>query len=342
VFVDEVEIQVRAGDGGRGCVSFRREKYVPRGGPDGGDGGRGGDVILEADEGLGTLLDFRYRTRYAARRGEHGRGSDQHGASAPALVLRVPVGTVARARDGGVLLGDLTAHGQRLVVARGGRGGRGNARFASSTHRAPRRADPGEAGEERHLRLELKLLADVGVVGFPNAGKSSLVTRLSAARPRIADYPFTTLVPTLGLVRLDAERSFVIADVPGLIPGAARGRGLGLRFLRHLERTRVLVHLLDLDPATGREPVQDWHAIQAELRAYSPALAARPQILAPNKIDLPGVGPRLARVRALGRRHGLPVVAVAARTGQGLDELRTALGAALAAGPPGAPAEEVS
>jgi GTP-binding protein len=329
VFVDEVEIHVRAGDGGRGCVSFRREKFVPRGGPNGGDGGRGGSVSLEADEGLGTLLDFRYKRHYAARRGGHGEGSNRHGANGGDLILRVPMGTTVRDRDTGLLLGDLTSHGERLDVARGGRGGRGNARFATSTNRAPRRADPGEAGEERGLRLELRLLADVGVVGFPNAGKSTLVARLSAARPKIADYPFTTLVPTLGLVRLDEERSFVIADVPGLIPGAAEGKGLGLRFLRHLERTRLLVHLLDLDPATGRDPVEDWRTIQAELKAYSPELAARPQLVAANKIDLEGATPRLKRVVAMGRRRGLPVIPLAARTGQGLAELRAAIGAAL-------------
>ena len=334
MFVDEVEIQVKAGDGGRGCVSFRREKYVPRGGPNGGDGGRGGSVIIEADENLGTLLDFRYRRHYTAPRGGHGEGSDRHGASGEDRVLRVPVGTTVRDRETGLVLGDLTHHGERLDVARGGRGGRGNARFATSTHQAPRRADPGEPGEEHALRLELRLLADVGVVGFPNAGKSTLVSRLSAARPKIADYPFTTLVPALGLVRLDEERSFVIADVPGLIPGAAEGKGLGLRFLRHLERTRFLVHLLDLDPATGRDPVDDWRTIQAELETYSPELAARPQLIAANKTDLEGAAPRLARVVAFGRRRKLPVIPIAARTGQGLDALRVALGAALSGARP--------
>ena len=334
MFVDEVEIQVKAGDGGSGCVSFRREKFVPRGGPNGGDGGRGGSVIIEADENLGTLLDFRYRRHYTASRGGHGEGSDRHGASGEDRVLRVPVGTTVRDRETGLVLGDLTHHGQRLDIARGGRGGRGNARFATSTHQAPRRADPGEAGEARALRLELRLLADVGVVGFPNAGKSTLVSRLSAARPKIADYPFTTLVPALGLVRLDEERSFVIADVPGLIPGAAEGKGLGLRFLRHLERTRFLVHLLDLDPTTGRDPVDDWRTIQAELETYSPELAARPQLIAANKTDLDGVAPRLARVVAFGRRRKLPVIPIAARTGQGLDALRVALGAALSGASP--------
>jgi GTP-binding protein len=286
-------------------------------------------VIFEADEGLGTLLDFRYQRHYAAPRGGHGEGSDRHGANGADLVLRVPVGTTVRDRDSGFPLGDLTRHGERLEVARGGRGGRGNARFATSTRRAPRHAEPGEAGEERLLRLELRLLADVGVVGFPNAGKSTLVARLSAARPKIADYPFTTLVPTLGLVRLDEERSVVMADVPGLIPGAATGKGLGLRFLRHLERTRLLVHLLDLDPATGRDPVDDWRTIQRELEAYSPELAGRPQLIAANKIDLEGAAPRLARVKAFARRRRLPVIALAARPGRGLAELRGAIATAL-------------
>jgi GTP-binding protein len=331
MFVDEVKILVKAGDGGRGCVSFRREKYVPRGGPDGGDGGRGGSVILEGDEGLTTLLDFRYRRQYRAERGGHGKGADKHGANAPDLVLRVPLGTVIRERDTDLLLGEVTAHGQRLVVAAGGRGGRGNAAFATSTRRAPRIAEPGGPGEERWLGLELKLLADVGVVGFPNAGKSTLVSRLSAARPKVADYPFTTLVPTLGLVRLDEERSFVIADIPGLIPGAAEGKGLGLRFLRHVERTRVLIHLLDLDPATGRDPVEDWQQIQRELAEYSPDLAARPQVLAANKVDLAETEPRLRRVRELARRERLPVVALSARTGAGLEDLRSAVAGVLPA-----------
>ncbi|HSE95073.1 MAG TPA: GTPase ObgE [Methylomirabilota bacterium] len=338
MFVDEVEVYVQAGDGGRGCVSFRREKYVPRGGPDGGDGGRGGSISLEADEGLTTLLDFRYRRQYLARQGGHGQGSDKHGANAPDLCLRVPVGTVVRERDTGLVLGDLTQHGQQLPVAVGGLGGRGNARFATSTNRAPRRADAGRPGEARWLRLELKLLADVGVVGFPNAGKSTLVARLSAARPKIAAYPFTTLVPTLGIVRLDDERSFVIADVPGLIPGAAAGRGLGLRFLRHLERTRALIHLLDLDPATGRDPADDWAVIQRELAEYSPELAARPQVVVANKTDLDGTTSRRLRVEALARRQHLPVVAIAARTGAGLAELRHALAVLLASAPaPGGP-----
>jgi len=329
MFVDEVEVFVKAGDGGRGCVSFRREKFVPRGGPDGGDGGAGGSVLLEADPNLGTLLDFHFKRHYRARRGEHGRGSDQHGASAPDLLLRVPPGTVVLDRDSGQPLGDLTRPGQRLVVARGGRGGRGNARFATSTRRAPRIAEPGGTGEARRLRLELKLLADVGLVGFPNAGKSTLVSRLSAARPRIAPYPFTTLAPHLGLVRIDERQSFVLADLPGLVPGAHQGKGLGLRFLRHVERTRVLVHLLDLDPATGRDPVEDYRALLGELRAYSPLLAERAQLVAANKVDLPGALPRLRRVERFCARAGLDCYPISALTGEGLPALAGALAALL-------------
>ncbi|MGH7319806.1 MAG: Obg family GTPase CgtA, partial [Candidatus Rokuibacteriota bacterium] len=256
-------------------------------------------------------------------------------ANAPDLILRVPIGTIVRERDTGLALGELTRHGQRLPVAVGGRGGRGNAAFATATRRAPRIAEPGGVGEERWLALELRLLADVGVVGFPNAGKSTLVSRLSAARPKIADYPFTTLVPTLGLARLDDEQSFVIADIPGLIPGASEGKGLGLRFLRHVERTRVLIHLIDLDPATGRDPAKDWRLIQAELAAYSPELAARPQVIAANKMDLGGVAPRLARMRMVARRRGLPVIPLSARTGAGLAELRAAVAALLGRSPAG-------
>jgi len=325
MFVDEVEVHVKAGDGGRGCVSFRREKFVPRGGPDGGAGGNGGSVVLEADPGLTTLLDFHFKRHYRARRGEHGRGSDQHGASASNLLLRVPLGTVVRDRDSGELLGDLTTAGERLVVARGGRGGRGNAAFATSTRRAPRIAEPGGEGEARWLRLELKLLADVGLVGFPNAGKSTLVSKLSAAKPKIAAYPFTTLAPHLGLVRVDERQSFVLADLPGLVPGAHQGKGLGLRFLRHIERTRVLVHLLDLDPATGRDPVEDYQALLGELRAYSPILAERPHLVAANKVDLPGTAARLRAVERFCRRSGTACYPISALTGQGLPALLGAL-----------------
>src|SRR5213594_899562 len=279
MFVDEIDIFVKGGDGGAGCISFRREKFVPRGGPDGGDGGSGGSVFLEADPALTTLLDYHYQRHYQAERGQHGQGSNCTGAGGDDLVLRVPVGTVVTDRESGALLGDLAGAGQRLLAVRGARGGRGNARFASSTNKAPRRADLGRPGHGLWLHLELKLLADVGVVGFPNAGKSTLVSRLSAAKPKIADYPFTTLQPSLGIVRVDEHRSFVIADLPGLIEGAAEGKGLGHRFLRHTERTRVLVHLVDLDPGSGRDPVEDWRVIQGELAAYSSELAAHPQIV---------------------------------------------------------------
>jgi len=269
MFVDEVDVFVKGGDGGAGCVSFRKEKFVPRGGPDGGDGGDGGDVVLVADPSINTLLDFRLQRHYTAERGRHGEGSNRHGRSGEDTVLRVPVGTVASDRDSGERIGDLVGPGERCVVAAGSRGGRGNARFATSTNRAPRRADQGRFGKERWIHLELKLLADVGVIGFPNAGKSTLVSRVSAAKPRIADYPFTTLVPSLGIVRVDDGRSFAIADLPGLIPGAAEGKGLGHRFLRHTERTRLLLHLVDLDPSTGRDPVDDFAAIEHELAEYS-------------------------------------------------------------------------
>jgi GTP-binding protein len=329
VFVDEIEIFVKGGDGGAGCISFRREKYVPFGGPDGGDGGAGGSVWLEADPALTTLLDYHYRRHYEAERGQHGKGANRHGASGSDLVLRVPAGTVVSDRDTGVGLGDLATPRQRILVQRGAPGGRGNVRFASSTNRAPRRADPGQYGEGRWLRLELRLLADVGVIGLPNVGKSTLVSRLSAARPKIADYPFTTVVPTLGVVRIDDQRSFVIADLPGLIPGASQGKGLGHQFLRHTERTRLLVHLLDLDPGPGREPLDDFQLINAELQAYSERLAARPQIVVGNKVDLPDTEARLAAVATFCKRAGLPFLAISAATGAGLAELRASIAAAL-------------
>ena len=318
MFVDEIDIFVKGGDGGAGCVSFRREKYVPRGGPDGGDGGDGGSVWLEADPALTTLLDYHYKRHYHAERGQHGEGSNRHGASGSDLVLRVPLGTVVADRDTGERLGDLTAAGQRILTVRGARGGRGNARFATSTNRAPRRADLGRPGAERWLHLELKLLADVGVIGFPNAGKSTLVSRVSAAKPKIADYPFTTLEPTLGIVRVDDERTFVIADLPGLISGAAEGRGLGHQFLRHTERTRLLLHMLDLDPQTARDPVDDLDVTNRELGAYSPALAARPQIVVANKADLPETQARREAIERHCAAHGLPFHVISAVTGAGL------------------------
>ncbi|HEX2441271.1 MAG TPA: GTPase ObgE [Methylomirabilota bacterium] len=325
MFVDEIDIFVKGGDGGAGCISFRREKFVPRGGPDGGDGGDGGSVYLEADRALTTLLDFRYQRHYHAERGQHGEGNNRHGASGSDKTVRVPLGTLVTDRDTGEALGDLTLPGQRVLAIAGARGGRGNARFVSSINKAPRRADNGRTGPERWLHLELKLLADVGVIGFPNAGKSTLVSRVSAARPKIGDYPFTTLVPTLGIVRVDGDRTFVIADLPGLIPGASEGRGLGHQFLRHTERTRLLLHLLDLDPASGRDPLDDLAMIDAELAAYSPALAERPQIVVPNKIELAdgdaAVAETLQRVRAHCAAAGRPCHAISAVTGRGLAEL---------------------
>ena len=326
MFIDEIDIYVQGGDGGAGCVSFRREKFVPRGGPDGGDGGDGGTVWLEADPALTTLLDFHYKRHYKAERGQHGKGANRHGAGGDDLVLRVPLGTVITDRDTADELGDLTTPGQRILAVAGARGGRGNARFASSVNRAPRRADLGRPGSGRWLHLELKLLADVGVIGFPNAGKSTLVSRLSAATPKIADYPFTTLTPALGIVRVDAERSFVIADLPGLIPGASEGRGLGHQFLRHTERTRLLLHLLDLNPETGRDPLEDLKTIDAELAAYSPELAKRPQIVVANKADLFGPDePRLTAVERHCAREGRSFHAISAATGAGLPELLRAV-----------------
>src|SRR5437763_2348238 len=333
MFVDEIDIFVKGGDGGAGCISFRREKFVPRGGPDGGDGGEGGSIFLEADPALTTLLDFHYKRHYHAERGQHGEGSNRHGASGADLVLRVPLGTVVADRETGELVADLTTPGQRVLAIRGARGGRGNARFASSTNRAPRRADLGRPGPERWLRLELKLLADVGLIGFPNAGKSTLVSRVSAARPKIGDYPFTTLAPMLGIVRADGERTFVIADLPGLIPGASQGRGLGHQFLRHTERTRVLLHVLDLDPGTGRDPLDDLRVIDAELAAYSPELAARPRIVVANKVDLVDGDPAAAAALEQIRRHclatGQSLHAISAATGRGVPELVRAVAARL-------------
>ena len=330
MFVDEIDVFVKGGDGGAGCISFRREKFVPRGGPDGGDGGDGGSILLEADSRITTLLDFHYQRHYTAERGQHGKGSNKHGASGDDTILRVPLGTVVSDRDTGERLGDLTSSGERVLVARGARGGRGNARFVSSTNRAPRRADLGRAGGERWMHLELKLLADVGVVGFPNAGKSTLVSRLSAAKPKIADYPFTTLQPTLGIVRVDDHRSFVIADLPGLIEGAAEGKGLGHRFLRHTERTRVLVHLVDLDPSGGRDPVEDWRVIQGELAAYSSELAAHPQVVAGSKAELPGTEERCLQLEGFCAAQGLPFHAISSVTGLGLGALVREITAILA------------
>src|SRR5688572_5865239 len=326
MFVDEVDIHVTAGDGGNGCLSFRREKFVPRGGPDGGDGGGGGSVYVSAIPTKNTLVDFRYHPEFKARGGQHGQGSNRTGQTAPDLDIPVPIGTFVYENRAGTLhlLADLSTDGQRVQVARGGRGGRGNARFVSSTNRAPRRTEPGEPGEEKSIHLELKLLADVGLIGFPNAGKSTLISRISAARPKIADYPFTTLVPNLGVVSLSDDRSFVVADVPGLIKGAHEGHGLGDRFLRHVERTKVLLHLVDVSGASGRDPVDDFDTIQQELRLFDPQIAGKPQIVVPSKIDALDDPDALERLTRHAREHGLTVIPISAVTGDGLPELMEA------------------
>ncbi|MGH7573456.1 MAG: GTPase ObgE [Gemmatimonadota bacterium] len=311
-FVDEARISVKAGAGGSGCVSFRREKYVPRGGPDGGKGGEGGDVLVEVDTNLTTLYDYRYRTRYQAGSGERGSGNNRTGADGEDVRLRVPRGTIVRDAETGEVLGDLVAEGQAVAVARGGRGGRGNAAFAGPTRRTPRRADPGEPGEEREIVLELKLIADVGLVGSPNAGKSTLLSRISAARPKIAEYPFTTLTPNLGVVAPGEGRSFVVADIPGLIEGAAEGKGLGHRFLRHLERTRVLCFLIDV---TTPDPRAEYETLKHELSEWSPTLLERPRIVVWSKRDL-GAPPA-----DVAFDDAEATLALSAATGRGLDEL---------------------
>ncbi|MCC6751724.1 MAG: GTPase ObgE [Deltaproteobacteria bacterium] len=330
-FIDEVTIQVQAGDGGKGCVAFRRESHVPKGGPSGGDGGRGGAVVFVADPGMSTLLDLKYQRSYRAASGEHGQGRDRFGHAGDDLVVRVPCGTLVYDLAGGELLADLVTAGQTFVAARGGRGGHGNMHYATSTNQAPRRADPGEPGECRELRLELKLLAEVGLVGLPNAGKSTLISRVSAARPKVADYPFTTLVPNLGVVGLSDERSFVMADIPGLIEGASQGAGLGHRFLKHIHRTRVVVFLLDDRRALYGEPgtpLDDLAVLRGELSAHAEELAARPALVVLNKVDLlaPERREELARdFSAAGERvHTLSGV-----TGEGLPALLEAIWALL-------------
>ncbi len=344
MFVDEVDIRVLAGSGGNGCLSFRREKFVPRGGPDGGDGGAGGSVYITATPTRNTLVDFRYHPEFKATRGQHGQGSNRTGQTADDLEIAVPIGTLvyemprpgapgvhessadpgSRIPDPGAdrhLIADLAEEGQRVLLARGGRGGRGNARFVSSTNRAPRRTEPGQPGEEKFLRLQLKLLADVGLVGFPNAGKSTLISRISAARPKVADYPFTTLIPNLGVVTLSDDRSFVVADVPGLVKGAHQGHGLGHQFLRHIERTKVLVHLVDVSGASGRDPVEDYDTICEELEQFDAQVAAKPQIVAANKIDAMDGPARLERLEDHVRRTGMRFHRISAVTGDGVDAL---------------------
>ena len=329
MFIDEAKIHVAAGGGGNGCVAFRREKFVPRGGPSGGDGGRGGDIILASDPHQNTLLKFRYNPEYRAERGGHGEGSNCHGKDGEDYTVTLPVGTVVYDATTGEKLWDFDSPGMRVIAAKGGRGGRGNARFATSTHQAPRRADPGTPGVARDLRLELKLLADVGLVGFPNVGKSTLISRLSAARPRIADYPFTTLQPSLGVVGLGGDRSFVMADIPGLIAGAHEGKGLGMRFLRHVERTRLLLHLIDVAENSDRDPVDDYHVIMNELQSFSPVVAAKPMLLAASRIDAGGDGERLNRLRQFCAEQGVRLLEISSVTGEGLDALKEAVWARL-------------
>ena len=330
MFVDEVDILVEAGHGGAGAMSFRREKFVPRGGPDGGDGGKGGSVFAVASPHVNTLIAFRFNREFRARRGGHGEGSNRTGKDAPDIELEVPVGTLIYQKsedpsESPVVIGDLVEPGQRVLVAQGGIGGRGNARFVSSTNRAPRRSEDGMPGETKQLQLQLKLLADVGLVGFPNAGKSTLISRISAARPKIADYPFTTLVPNLGVVSLSGNRSFVVADVPGLIEGAHEGKGLGDRFLKHLDRTKVLVHLVDVSGASGRDPIEDFETIRRELAAFSADLAAKPQIVTATKMDAMDDPDLVEALAQHVKAHDLQFLRISAVTGEGLPELQEAV-----------------
>jgi len=328
LFIDEVTILVKAGNGGNGCLAFRREKFVPRGGPSGGDGGRGGNVVLVANPHYNTLLHFRFNPEHKAQRGRHGEGSDKTGHEGESIDVPTPVGTVVYDAATGELLHDFTQAGDRYMAAKGGRGGRGNARFATSTHQAPTEHEDGKLGEERRLRLELKLIADVGLVGFPNAGKSTLISRISAARPKIADYPFTTLEPSLGVASTggnDDLRTFVVADIPGLIEGAHQGHGLGDRFLRHVERTRLLAHLVDVSEATGRDPVRDFEIIMKELASFSESLAAKPMMVIATKIDAAQDPERVTALRKMARKLKLPFFKISSVTGEGLAALKRAM-----------------
>jgi GTP-binding protein len=317
MFIDHAAIHVKAGRGGRGCISFRREKYVPRGGPDGGNGGNGGNVVIRAERNMTTLMDFRYKRNYQAENGEHGKGANKTGKSGGDIVLNVPCGTIVRDADTKEIVADLIDHRKEVIVARGGKGGRGNAEFATSTNQAPRVAEPGTDGEERTIELELKLLADVGLVGFPNAGKSTLISRISAARPKIADYPFTTLAPNLGIVRYGEYKSFVVADLPGLIEGAHRGKGLGIQFLRHIERTRLIVYLIE---CISTDPKNDYKTLVNELKSFKKEMLRRPQIVAVTKMDLADDALR-QRLKKISFGKKIPVHFISAVSSEGIKEL---------------------
>jgi GTP-binding protein len=324
MFVDEVRITVKAGDGGNGCLAFRREKYVPRGGPSGGDGGHGGDVVMVGTIHRNTLLHFRFNPEYTAQRGRHGEGSNRTGHNGESLRVEVPVGTTVVDGETGETLFDFTEDGQTWIAAHGGRGGRGNARFATATHQAPTEHEAGKPGEFRRFQLKLKLLADVGLVGYPNAGKSTLISRISAARPKIAAYPFTTLEPNLGVVEMPDLRSFVVADIPGIIEGAHEGRGLGIQFLKHIERTKLLVHLVDMSE-TGRDPLHDFETLMAELGSFDEGLARKPMLVAASKMDAAQDAGRVSALRELAAGRGLPFLEISSATGQGIDALKFAL-----------------
>jgi len=331
MFIDEAKITLKAGNGGHGSIAFRREKFVPRGGPSGGDGGNGGNIYLVADLHENTLLKFRFNHIFRAERGRHGEGSNRHGRSGEDLEIRIPVGTAVHDDETGELLHDFVDPNDRVLMAKGGRGGHGNAHFASSSNRAPRRAEDGAPGEEKTLRLELKLLADVGLVGYPNAGKSTLISRISAARPKIADYPFTTLEPHLGVVSVDTDKSFVVADIPGLIEGAHSGHGLGIQFLKHIERTRLLLHLIDVSGVGDRDPVDEFNVINSELAAYDPDLPGKPKIIVATKMDI--ADPK--KVQKLARwckKHGLEMLQISSVTGEGLENLKRAVFEKLSSG----------
>jgi len=331
MFIDEAKITVKAGDGGHGCIAFRREKYVPRGGPSGGDGGNGGDIYLIADPHENTLLKFRYNHVFRAERGRHGEGSNRHGRTGEHLEIRVPVGTAVHDDETGELLHDFTEPGEQVLIAQGGRGGHGNAHFASASNRAPSKAQDGAPGEEKTLRLELKLLADVGLVGYPNVGKSTLISRVSAARPKIAECPFTTLEPHLGVVSLDTDKSFVVADIPGLIEGAHLGHGLGIQFLRHIERTRLLLHLIDVSVSNERDPVDEFHAINSELAEHNPDLPKKPKIIVATKMDVADPK-KIQKLTRWCKKNDLELLKISSVTGEGMENLKRAVFEKLSSG----------